>query len=57
MNNKITQSEQRKNSLKKKKKMKRAMGTHGNITKDLTSVSLEVLEVEEKEGRIEKVLR
>jgi len=37
--------------------MKRAMGTHGNITKDLTSVSLEVLEVEEKEGRIEKVLR
>lgn len=32
------------------------MGTGGNITKDLTSVSLEVLEVEEKEGRIEKVV-
>ena len=43
----ITQSEQQRENSLKKAKLSRATGTYRNITKHLTSVSLEVLEVEE----------
>lgn len=46
---KITQSELNRENRPKKKKMNRALGIHGDITKDLTFLSQDLRRTEEKE--------